>query len=81
MLPLFYGALLIGAWLLLRDIADRSLAPYASVRFRRRVALVVAAGPRIAPAIYFGTGGNGGAPGLAGVGLVEPDVTRSSLRN
>lgn len=69
MLPLFYGALLVGAWLLYRDIARRSLAPPATVRFRRRVALVAAAGPGIAPIIYFGTGSNGGAPSLSFIGL------------
>jgi hypothetical protein len=67
--PLPYLVLLIGAWLLLRDIAGRSLARAAAVRFRRRVGLVVAAGPGIAPIIYFGTGGNGGAPSLSPIGV------------
>ena len=69
MLPLFYAALLIGAWLLLRDISGQSHAARRSVRFRRRVALVAAAGPGIAPIIYFGTGGNGGAPSLNPIGI------------
>jgi hypothetical protein len=69
MLPLFYGALLVGAWLLYRDIAGRSHAPPATVRFRRRVALVAAAGPGIAPIIYFGTGSNGGAPSISLIGV------------
>jgi hypothetical protein len=69
MLPLLYGALLFGAWQLLRDIAGRSHAPAAAVRFRRRVGLVAAAGPGIAPIIYFGTGGNGGAPSLNPIGV------------
>ena len=69
MLPLFYGALLVGAWLLYRDVAGRSHAPRATLRLRRRVALVAAAGPGIAPIIYFGTGGNGGSPSLSLIGL------------
>ena len=70
MLPLFYGALMVGAWLLYRDIAGRSHARGARVRLRRRVALVAAAGPGIAPIIYFGTGANGGAPSLSLIGVV-----------
>ena len=69
MLPLFYGALLIGAWLLVRDITGRSLASHASTRLRRRVAVIAAAGPGIAPVIYFGTGSNGGAPALSVLGV------------
>lgn len=69
MLPLFYGALLIGAFLLVRDIEGRSLASRASTRLRRRVAVVAAAGPGIAPIIYFGTGGNGVAAALSVIGL------------
>jgi hypothetical protein len=69
MLPLFYGALLIGAWLLYRDVAGQAHARSPTVRFRRRVALVAAAGPGIAPIIYFGTGANGGAPSLSLIGL------------
>jgi hypothetical protein len=68
-LPLFYGALLIGAFMLVRDIAGRSLASRASTRLRRRVALVAAAGPGIAPIIYFGTGSNGAAAALSVLGV------------
>jgi len=39
------------------------------VRLRRRVALVAAAGPGIAPIIYFGTGSNGAAAALSTLGL------------
>jgi hypothetical protein len=31
MLPLFYGALLVGAWLLYRDIAGRSLTLFTGL--------------------------------------------------
>jgi hypothetical protein len=69
MLPLFYGLLLIGAWLLVRDTAGRSLASHALTRLRRRVAVVAAAAPGIAPIIYFGTGSNGTAAALSVLGL------------
>ncbi len=69
MLPLLYGALLIGTWLLVRDIAGRSRASTALMRLRRRVAVVAAAGPGIAPIIYFSTGSSGAAAALSTLGL------------
>lgn len=39
------------------------------MRFRRRVAVVAAAAPGTTPIIYFGTGGNGGAPALNALAL------------
>ena len=96
MLPLLYGALVVGALLLFRDMAGRSGATQMAVRFRRRVALVAAAGPGIAPIVYFGTGSNGGAPSLNpiavgylvaylvfGLGLLElmpPEAARFARR-
>jgi len=96
MLPVFYGALLIGALLLVRDVVGRSRASHPVVRLRRRVAVVAAAGPGIAPIIYFGAGLNGvaGAFTVIGVGylisylvfalglldLIPPDAARFARR-